>query len=153
MYKIPYLKAICTQGARLEVLSNAENLPYEAVQRAEHALILIDHLLAEIQCPQYSHAYMERQLDELERRVDFIADSIPVFIKYRGITAEICKCPKGYACTVTDRHDNKVRWFINAISMERAKIKAKRHFDGAIACLRGFSTTSEFHNRIYGYSI
>lgn len=73
MDKIPYLKTICDQIARLEVFANTQNLPNETLARINHALALCSHLLDEIQCPQYNSVYFERQLAQLTERVGTIA--------------------------------------------------------------------------------
>lgn len=74
-------------------------------------------------------------------------------IQYRGITAEIFQGSKGFECKVTDSYGNDLNWFVYADSMPEAIATAKRSFDGAIACLRGFTTTGEFFDRMRGYRV
>ena len=73
MHKIPNLKTICDQIARLEVFADANNLPNETLARINHALALCSHLLDELAQPQYNSAYFERQLAQLVERVGVIA--------------------------------------------------------------------------------
>ena len=76
MYKIPYLKTICDQIARLEVFADTHSLPNETLARINHALALCSHLLDELAQPQYNSAYFERQLDQLVKRVGVIAQMV-----------------------------------------------------------------------------
>lgn len=145
MHKIPYLQVICKQNIKLEVYTNAQNLSNETLARVNHALALCSNLLDELlYLDPDTTGYFDHILADFVKRVE----ALPAIVQYRGITAEICKCPKGYACIVRDSHGNDLRWFINADSMPEAVAKAERNFDGAIACLRGFCTISEFLNRI-----
>lgn len=76
MLKIPYLKTICDQLARLEVFADTPNLPNETLARINHALALCSHLLDEIAQPQYNSVYFERQLAQLTERVGTIAQMV-----------------------------------------------------------------------------
>ena len=76
MHKIPNLKTICNQLARLEVFANMDNLPNETLARINHALALCSHLLDELAQPQYNSAYFERQLAQLIERVGIIAQMV-----------------------------------------------------------------------------
>lgn len=78
---------------------------------------------------------------------NLLTDVEPTIIKYRGITAEINTCRRGYKCIVTDIHGNEVDWFIRANTMTEAIAKAECHFDNAIRYLRGFIALSEFANK------
>ena len=72
MQTITYLRTICEQHTRIEVLTSAQRLPNEIMAKVNHALALIAHLLDELQRPQYSFTYMEQQLADLVKRVDII---------------------------------------------------------------------------------
>lgn len=72
----------------------------------------------------------------------------PTIIKYRGITAEISACRRGYKCIVTDAHGNEVDWFVRADTIQDAITKASSHFDEAIRYLRGFVILAEFSRRV-----
>lgn len=76
MYKIPPLKIICDQLARLEVFADTQNLPNEILARINHALALCSHLLDELAQPQYNSVYFERQLAQLVERVGIIAQMV-----------------------------------------------------------------------------
>lgn len=76
MHKIPNLKIICDQIARLEVFANTDNLPNEILARINHALALCSHLLDELAQPQYNSAYFDRQLSQLTERVGIIAQMV-----------------------------------------------------------------------------
>jgi hypothetical protein len=76
MHKIPPLKTICDQLARLEVFANTQNLPNEILARINHALALCSHLLDELAQPQYNSAYFDRQLSQLTARVGVIAQMV-----------------------------------------------------------------------------
>lgn len=73
---------------------------------------------------------------------------VPTMIKYRGITAEISPCRRGYKCVVTDTYGNDVSWFIRANSMPEAITQAQSHFDSAINYLRGFIILPTFLRRV-----
>lgn len=150
MYKTPYLKTICDQNARLEVFVNTPNLSNETLAKVNHSLALCSHLLDELlYLKPDTTGYIDHILADLVKRVD----SLPAIVQHRGITAEICKCPQGYACTVRDAHNNDLRWYVNANSMPQAVAVSERYFDAAIACLRGFTTTGEFYGRMHGYCV
>ncbi len=72
----------------------------------------------------------------------------PTIIKYRGITAEISPCRRGYKCIVTDSLGNELDWFVRADSMLEAVAKAERSFDNAIRYFRGFIVISDFFDRL-----
>ena len=146
MHKIPYLKTICDQNEKLEVFTNAQNLSNETLEKVNHALALCSHLLDELLYLQPDiTGYFDHILADLIKRVD----ALPTIVQYRGITAEICKCPQGYACTVRDTHGNDLRWFVNTDSILEALDSSTCHFDGAIAYFRGFTTMGEFFERMY----
>lgn len=150
---IKYLSAICNQNARIEVLMSTQEIPADTMAGVNFALSLTAHLLDELEQKDYSPAYMEMQVDRLIKRVDNIIASMPTIIHYRGIVAKISLGSKGYECKVTDRLGNDLRWLLNTNYLPIAIDRAESHFDGAIACLRGFSTTGEFFGRMYGYGI
>ncbi len=76
MHKIPNLKIICDQLARLEVFADTQNLPNETLARINHALALCSHLLDELAQPQYNSAYLDHQLAQLTERVGVIAQMV-----------------------------------------------------------------------------
>lgn len=76
MHKIPPLKIICDQLARLEGFSDTQNLPNETLARINHALALCSHLLDELAQPQYNSVYFDRQLAQLTERVGVIAQMV-----------------------------------------------------------------------------
>lgn len=146
------LSILCSQRARIDEIDR-HSLPHELHTRLMHALCMNEHLICELEYPTESQAYFKRELANLAIEVDAIFDALPTIIFYRSITAEIFKGSNGYECKVTDRHGNDLRWFLYADNLAEARAKAERHFDGAIACLRGFSTTGEFFGRMNGYGI
>lgn len=68
----------------------------------------------------------------------------PTIITYRGITAEISPCRRGYKCIVTDKYGNEVDWFIRENTMQDAIAKSTSQFDNAIRYLRGLIVSTEF---------
>ena len=154
MYKITYLKTICDLNAKMGVFEQTENLPNEILARLNHALALCSHLLDELlYLKPDTTGYFDNRLADLEKRVDLLSIKIKEFhnqsvIKQRGVTAKISPCRRGYKCVMTDTYGNEVEWFIRANSMPEAVAEAERHFDKAIAYLRGFTTLSEFFERM-----
>lgn len=74
MQTITYLRTICEQHTKIEVLTSVQRLPNKTMAKVNHALSMIAHLLDELEQPQYSSTYMERQLADLVKRVNAIEE-------------------------------------------------------------------------------
>ena len=74
MQTITYLRTICEQHTKIEVLTSTKRLPNKIMASVNHALSMIAHLLDELEQPHYNSTYMERQLADLVKRVNTIEE-------------------------------------------------------------------------------
>ncbi len=149
---IKLLNILCSQRVKLGEIDR-DGLPHELHDRIMHISSLHGYILDSLENYTETLEYVEDTLAYITDEIEEIFNALPTIIIYRSITAEIFKGSKGYECKVTDRLGNVLRWFLYANSMPHAIAKAERSFDGAIACLRGFTTTGEFFGRMYGYYV
>ena len=140
MHKIPHLITICNHNATLEALF----LKHGATEEINHALALCSHLLDELAQPQYNSVYFERKLAELNHRVAHM----PTIIRYKGITAKITPCSRGYHCLVMDRAGNDIDWVTHTDDLSIAIADTERQLDRAIMYFRGFITMNDFFKKM-----